>query len=482
MPNRYLVVSDLHLADIEDHPDGWKFYKASRFVADGEIDALVGRFMEQSPTGSRLTLILNGDVFDFDLVTAVPDDPPWPITPSERSRGLDATESKSVWKLERMLAQHPIFVDTMARFVAAGHTLVYVMGNHDREFHFAGVQSAFVEAIQRRIESVASEFDDRQIRFEPWFYLVEGEIYAEHGQQYDHYTSFRHLLAPTIFQRKQERIALPMGNLSNRLLMSKMGFFNPHSGEFILNVFSYLVHWLKKYAFTRRSLAINWLWGSLVVMARLVRTRRWFRWHPSDLDDQLDRVAGRFGLERAVVKALYRLQRPPITSMFYRIVREFWLDRVLIAAVMTIGTIILALSGAPLWVKLMVPLTAFPLIYFIYEYLARGEDIFTIEKRFPEVARAISHLVEVKVVVLGHTHVPRLIPLSKEVSFVDSGTWAPVTTRQNPEVLEPGLRNYLILSFENGRPCVTFDSWMNKELSRSKALRKLASGEIRASG
>ncbi len=59
-----------------------------------------------------------------------------------------------------------------------------------------------------------------------------------------------------------------------------MGFFNPHATDFILNLFWYVLHWLKFYAFTRRSLAFNWLSGSLATMVRLLRTKRALRREP----------------------------------------------------------------------------------------------------------------------------------------------------------------------------------------------------------
>ncbi|MFA6035111.1 MAG: hypothetical protein WC889_19595, partial [Myxococcota bacterium] len=88
--NRYLIVSDLHLADVEDNPDGWKYYKSSRFLIDDEFDRLVTRFLEEKlpdsecgGTPAPLTMIFNGDIFDFDLITVVPDNPPWPVSKLE---------------------------------------------------------------------------------------------------------------------------------------------------------------------------------------------------------------------------------------------------------------------------------------------------------------------------------------------------------------------------------------------------------------
>ena len=464
MADKYLILSDLHLADVDDHPDGWMAHKGSKFIFDVDLADLISGFVASAAVGDNCQLILNGDVIDFDLVTAVPEHPPWPVSRSERKRGLDATEAKSVWKLERVLGQHPLMVDTLMRFLAGGHRLIWLMGNHDRELHFPAVRSAIYNALRDAAETLGLSFQESQIQFEPWFYTVPGKIYVEHGQQYDHYTSFRNVLNPTVRRRGREEIALPMGNLSNRMLMSRMGYFNPHASDFILNVFSYAWHWLKHYAFTRRSLALNWFWGSLVVLWRLLMLRRHQLGKARRVDELLPQVAEHYGLSLATVRGLWDLQDPPITGRLFRMIREFWIDRLLIAIVMTGGTIALALVPIPLWIKLMVPLSAFPLFYFVYEWAVQGESIFSIEKKFPKVARRVSELVQVRIVVFGHTHKPRLIPLSKDVTFADTGTWAPISNPARSGILAPGFRNYLVADFpdesETGAaPCVQLRSW-----------------------
>ena len=461
MGNKYLVLSDLHLCDVEDHADGWKWYKHSRYLFDEEFAALLERFASEATGDDRLTLILNGDIVDFDLVTAVPDHPPWPVSRSERRRGLAATEEKSAWKLERVLSHHPRFLDALARFRARGHQIVYVMGNHDREFHFTAVREAFTSCLRQTAAGLGSPLTGSAIRYEPWFYFVPGEIYAEHGQQYDYYSSFHSLLAPTEVSGRQQVIALPMGNLSNRYLMSSMGYFNPHAGDFILNLYSYLAHWLRHYARSRRSLLFKWFFGSLLVMRKLYRRRRLFHSRPQDYDRLLKQTARHAGLPVEKVLALDRLCRPPITNRFYRILREFWLDRVAIGAFMAGGTVALALVPIPLWIKLMVPLTGFPLFFFIYEYLARGGSIFTTEKEIPKFARRVSEMLPVRIVTFGHTHVPRLLPLSRGVCFVDTGVWAPVFRKEDRTKLARGRRNYLVANFDAGNGVsVRFDSWM----------------------
>jgi UDP-2,3-diacylglucosamine pyrophosphatase LpxH len=462
--NRYLVVSDLHLADVEDNPDGWKAYKASRFVFDDDFDRLVHRFVDGAAADDHLTLVLNGDTFDFDVVTAVPaNPPPWPVRSFERRRGLDATAQKSAWKLLRMLDDHPRFVATLGEFVALGHELVLTMGNHDRELHFPEVQQTLVAALERWAAGFGRSLATGRIRFRPWFHYVPNEIYIEHGHQYDMYSTFRYQLWPTVTLRGEPTLALPMGNLSNRYLMTRMGFFNPHASDYILNLYRYIVHWLRYYAFSRRSIALNWLWGSLVVMALLLRTKKKLLAPSPQHEEQLESVAREFELAPAQLKALGQLQRPPITSRLFRLVRELWLDRLLIALLMSGGTVMLALLPVPLWLKLMVPLSTFPLLYFIYEQFAEGETIFTVEREIPERARAVARTLPAPLVTFGHTHRPRLIPLAESLTFVDTGTWAPIFRRKRPGELRPGFRNYLIAAFRDGKPLIEVGSWMKTE-------------------
>lgn len=457
---RYLVVSDLHLADVEDHPDGWKYYKGSRYVPDQALAELFSGFVEDAAPGDELTLVLNGDIFDFDLVTAVPEVAPFKVDLRERRRCLRATPERSVWKLARILADHPVFVGALADLLAGGHRVIYVLGNHDREFHFPAVKEQLLNAVRAAGVARGRDPSGWEIRFEPWFYYVPGKIYVEHGQQYDDYTAFRHILSPTIHVGSGEQIALPMGNLSNRYLMTKMGFFNPHSSDYILNLYRYVAHWVHHYAFSRRSLALNWFFGSLLVLARLLRSKKKALRRPPGDEDRHRELAERFDLRPSELARLAELQHKPITNRLFRMMREFWIDRLVIAVLMAAGTVLLALLPIPLWIKLMVPLSTFPLVYLLYEQLARGEDIFQVEKVIPRVAGQIADLLNVPVVTFGHSHVPRLLPLAAGVSFVDTGTWAPITEGRESAELRRGYRNYLLVTYENDLQHVQLDAWI----------------------
>jgi len=456
----YLIVSDLHLSDIEQHADGWKAYKHPRYIFDEDFDQLVKRFSKRARNGEKkLTLILNGDIFDFDLVMAVPRKPPWKVRFKEKRRGLDATNEKSAWKLEQILRDHPRFVRTLAHFLSRGHSIVYVMGNHDREFHFPLVQDTLRQALHTAATTNGGDFSDSALMFEPWFFYVPGRLYVEHGQQYDYYTSFHYLLQPTIKKKGEEVIALPMGNLSNRYLVTRMGYFNPHASDYILNMFRYAAHWLKYYAFSTRSLVFSWFFGSIDVMRRLLHSKEQLRKKPTGYDELMDAVATKYNLPRPTVDNLKKQHRLPITTRFFRIIREFWLDRLTLFLLMAGGTVALAMGSIPLWIKLMVPLTGFPLLFFIYETAVQGESIFTVDHRMPKYARDVARILDVQLVTFGHIHMPRLIPLGKDVVFIDSGTWAPIMRHQDSPELADGYRNYITASFGNSRSTIEYHSW-----------------------
>ncbi len=417
-------------------------------MVDADLDDAVADFLDDGPPSLERVVVLNGDIIDFDLVTATPDDPTWPVSGAERRRGMNPTEAKSAWKLQRILDDHPIFIGTLVRVLAAGHRVVYVMGNHDMEFHFDAVKQTLMSEIRSRAEADGTPVDLERFGFEPWFFHVPGEIYVEHGQQYDYYTSFRYLLAPIVGSKDEPRLALPMGNLSNRELMSEMGFFNPHATDYILNIYSYFLHWLKHYAFTRRGIAIRWLVGSVVVLIQLLRTKRMLLSRPPDNERLLRDYAEQKGVAFEVVQALDRIKRLPITNRWYRVVREFWLDRIVLALLMAGGTILLAIAPIPLWIKLMVPLSSFPLLFLVYESFAHGETVFSAEGEAVDYAREIAGLVRVKVVTFGHSHTPVNVPLVPGVSYVNTGTWAPVWVKgDTPRRQSPGLRNVLIAHF-----------------------------------
>jgi len=446
MNGKYLIVSDLHLTDRENAPNGWKKYKNTVYSITKPFKKLLEIYKDE-----EITLVFNGDIIDFDLVVDSPNIPDFKVSANEKKRGLYPTEEKSLWKLKKVMYDQEDFFKEIALFLSRGNKLIYVLGNHDRELYFKKLQDFFIEYLDEIANEDKIVFSSEQIQFVPWFYYKKGEVYIEHGNQYDYYTSFKYLLKPTYDNKGVEEIALPMGNLSNRYLMSSMGYFNPHASDYILSTFSYIKHWLVHYAFTSKSLLFNWIWGSILVMFKMFSIKKKQNKNAKGYSELLKKEAKNLNLTMKQIDALSDLRQLPIAYKTFRIIREFWLDRLFLSFVLVGGTIALALVPIPLWIKLTLPLSSFPLFFFIYEMIAKGETIFTIEEKIPNYAKKIVSIVDVKAVVFGHSHKPRSFPLNQKSLFIDSGTWAPVFNGKTPLILKEGLRNYIYIDVKENR-------------------------------
>jgi UDP-2,3-diacylglucosamine pyrophosphatase LpxH len=188
-----VVLSDLHLSDVEA-PDPrwplWRRHKHPDLLQDGRLVRFLDHVRTLAP--GRIELVLNGDVFDFDSIKAVPERPPFPVGWLERQRGLAPEQPKSAWKMRRILADHVELVGALGDFVAAGNELVLVIGNHDLELHWPAVQAEIRSALR------LPPSDHARVRFCEWFTISGGDTLVTHGNQLDPYCVCQDPLHPLI--------------------------------------------------------------------------------------------------------------------------------------------------------------------------------------------------------------------------------------------------------------------------------------------
>jgi hypothetical protein len=113
-----------------------------------------------------VTVVFDGDTFDL-LKTPLADG----------SFPVHITEDVAVEKLDRILAAHRPFFAELARFLDhpdAPRRLSFVVGNHDMELFFPGVQARIREALGHR---AGVEFPGVRHR--------QGLVHVEHGMQHD---------------------------------------------------------------------------------------------------------------------------------------------------------------------------------------------------------------------------------------------------------------------------------------------------------
>ena len=175
-----IVLSDFHLSDEEPpHPTNplWKKFKSKEFFIDKEFKKFLNA-VEQK-VDEEVELVLNGDIFDFDSILKLPDDPSFHISWLEKMRGLSSEESKSRFKMKVILYDHALFFQTLKEFIQNGNRVVFVIGNHDMELHWLSVR----EDIINRLD--LDEKEKERICFCEWFYVSNKDTLIEHGNQYD---------------------------------------------------------------------------------------------------------------------------------------------------------------------------------------------------------------------------------------------------------------------------------------------------------
>lgn len=150
------------VSDVEIGPGGpTDDFPQSAFLGD-----LLLRYCEPPFDGLPLTVVFDGDT--FDLLKTPTDDGRFPI---------HITEAIALGKLERVLAAHQPLMERLRAFLAhsgAPRTLSFVVGNHDMEILFSGVQ-----------ERLRQELGHPERVLFPGVSHQRGQVHVEHGQQHD---------------------------------------------------------------------------------------------------------------------------------------------------------------------------------------------------------------------------------------------------------------------------------------------------------
>ncbi len=181
------VISDLEMGKKDQMDD---------FCDDDTLVKFL-KFVETFAKSKPLTLVLNGDIFDFLKMDYLGKYPRY------------ITEEISMWKLEQVLAFHGPVFEAMRDFMR--HPLakiVFVIGNHDADIIWP--------ALQTKLRLVLGQHD----RVEFTFHFDEGPLHIEHGNLIDPFFAFD-WRRPIIEYRGEEILNLPIGSqISSQHLMS----------------------------------------------------------------------------------------------------------------------------------------------------------------------------------------------------------------------------------------------------------------------
>jgi len=419
-----IVLSDVHLCEAEP-PDErrplWKRFKRR----DLFIDDCFARFLSwvQEVTDGSVELIFNGDLFDFDSVTVLPEEPSFRISWLERLRGLNPERRKSLFKIQRILEDHDAWFAAVSEFLRAGHRVVFVIGNHDLELHWPSVQEAVLTALD------PTEEHRDQVRFCEFFYVSNRDTLVQHGNQFDAYCLCADPLHPLVKLRSEPRVRLPFGDLAQRYMLNGMGLFNPYVEEtFIRSTWEYAKFFYRYVIRVQPLLLLTWLWGAIATL--IFSLREGFLpaiKDPLQLEERMDDVAARANSRPGVARALLALSAHPAIYNPWKIARELWLDRALLlmlAAALSfqaISTLNVFVNISVWWMALAFAILLPPVLFYARTV---NSDINNMERvihrQLPLVARAAG----VRRVVLGHTHRERHIGI-EGVELINTGTWSP---------------------------------------------------------
>jgi hypothetical protein len=137
--------------------------------------------------GSKVTLVLNGDIFDFLKMKYKEDYPRY------------IKENVSLWKMEKIMENHPIFFKALRGFMQNPfHNVHFVIGNHDADLAWS--------SIQQRIKIEMGNHE--RITFDYCF--DKGDLHAQHGHLWDTFYTINKK-KPIVKYKGEKILDLPWG-------------------------------------------------------------------------------------------------------------------------------------------------------------------------------------------------------------------------------------------------------------------------------
>ncbi len=449
-----LVLSDVHLgSDLVHHaqPDA-PARSAQTDQRDAELVALFDWYREHPHGGLPWRLVIAGDFVDFVGMSV-------PIPPSglhtlpdadEVAHGLGSAEDHTIYKLRCVARRHAAVFESLARFVAAGNTLVIVRGNHDVDFHWPSVKDEFVRQL-----SMHAVIERGRVEFSPWFYYEEGRVFVEHGHQYDRYCSHEHLLEP-VSPRDPRRSSRSLSDVLLREVVrhtrglvetghERAGILHYVTFGFRLG-FSGMTRLAERFA--RAVATLFGMWREHASEgARRIRARH---------EQRMAELAARLDVKLEALRALSSLQRPPVTRSFARLAMTVMLDRLLLAALGALA-VALAFVLAPAWQHALAVTCAVCVVLFVASrLLALARRDIEPSSELRERAANVARLFPAAFVVMGHTHLPEVRPAGTQATYVNLGAWA---EGGEPEALPVTQTHLVVHDAVDGRPVAELRIW-----------------------
>ena len=445
-----LVFSDVHLgSDLHESVSN----KGQRSLdVDRDLVQMLQHYRSVTPPADRWRIVIAGDFIDFigmaiDPTAALETE----LTDEERRHGLGSAVDHARLKLARVAERHADVFEALALFVADGHALTLVHGNHDIELHWDAVKDDFRALLAAAGRPTDPDEFAARIEFNPWFFYRDGVAYIEHGHQYDPFCATQNIMAP-VSPLDTQRVARGFCDTLIRFVVRT-------------------THGMKEHGHDHTGMAFYVSFGFRLGLSGMVKLgmdfiraiREMFRLREGHLSetarilrlDHEERVtklatATRLGVER--LRALIALQARPITSSVRGIMASVLLDRLavgILGAVALVGIAFFGNRGAAAAWSAGGVIAACVLLNVKFSRL-RTVDA---SARMTDRATHLAQLFPAAFVVMGHTHIPFSVAAG-DARYINVGSWA-------EELGEDyrAARTHLVIHVKDDRPEAHFYAW-----------------------
>lgn len=447
-----LVFSDVHLGS--DLHDGVENPARRSREVDRDLVQLLAHYARRT---GRWRAVIAGDFIDFIGVTLRAADPlETPLTEEEESHGLGSAVDHARLKLRRVVARHAEVFGALASFVAAGHALTIVHGNHDIELHWDAVKDDFREALLSHAALAHEAGEARaaflaRVEFAPWFFYRNGLAYIEHGHQYDPFCATANVLAP-LSPLDPRRVVRGFSETLIRFVVRHTRGMKEHGHESV-GMLHYLSFGLELGAAGGARLAVRF--------ARAVREL--FRLRKEHLSAAAAALraehelrvarlaeATKIGLDR--LRALRSLQALPITASVRGILASVLLDRLAVglAAAVALAAVVFA-STARLEALAVAPVVLG--LWWTADRLLSKARVVDPAETMRERAAHLARLFPAAFVVMGHTHVPTTARAG-DATYVNLGSWV-----EEDGASYRAARTHLVIEMGERGPEASFCTW-----------------------
>lgn len=421
---------------------------------DRELAALLDWYREHAPHNKCWKLIIAGDFVDFAGMS-VPYELSTETAPTEEERlnGLGNARDHTLAKLRLVMEHDSVVMVSLARFVAAGNSLVIVRGNHDVDWHWEPVQEEFRLGLARH-----APVQREQVEFAPWFYYEEGVLFVEHGHQYDTYCSYEHVLHPVLPSDPSRTVRSLSEILLRYVVRPTRGL--SEAGHAAASLLDYV-----RFAFR---LGLKGMWGLAARFAYAIRAvvSLW-REHVSEAahrvrrehDARLEALGLRHRIQVERLVALARLWRPPITRRLFPILSVLMLDRVLLALTGVVLVCALLVGIDELWLGSAASFAAVSTLGGLGVFSRTLRKSIEPSAELRESSALVARLFPAAFIVMGHTHLPESLLATEQTTYVNLGAWAEEDAPEGHLPALPATRTHLVLATAESGPTAELLIW-----------------------